>query len=95
MKYLVINSACDGRYLSMYHTLEKARERVLSMVGGAPRPFAINTPYYSDWGNRLYIEERPDDWTLALESKVGRAYDARECGIATSSQIALLDRLGF
>jgi hypothetical protein len=94
-KYLVINSAPDGRHLSLYPTIEKARERVLSMVGGVEREFAVGTPYYSDWGNRLTIETRPDTWTISMEEKVGAAFDARECGTATKHQLSLLDLMGY
>jgi hypothetical protein len=94
-KYLVINSACDGRHLSLYKTLEKARERVLSMVGGQERPFNVGQPYYSDWGNRLTIEERPDGWTLSLEQRASAAFDAFECGTATKKQVELLKAVGW
>jgi hypothetical protein len=94
-RYLVINKAPDGRHLSLYYSLPKAQKRVHDMVGGPEREFKVNQPYYSDWGNTLYIEERPDTWTLLVETKVGKAYDARECGTATQAQLEMLEKLGW
>jgi hypothetical protein len=79
----------------MYHTLEKARDRIHSMIGGTKEEYKVGNPYFSDWGNRLIIEERPDDWTLVKESKVGRAFDNYECGVATEAQVTLLKEVGW
>jgi hypothetical protein len=95
MKYVVINNACDGRHVHTYSTLQKAQKRMKNMIGKRETPFLPNISYISDWGNVLIIEERPDNWTSATENKIADAYDARECGTATKSQLRLLESKGF
>jgi hypothetical protein len=95
MKYIVINRAPDGRHVSLYLTIEGARKRVEDMVGKREYTFEINREYFSDWGNVLCIEERPEDWTIILERSISAAFDARECGTATPKQLKLLEDRGF
>jgi hypothetical protein len=95
MKYIVINSAPDGRHVSLHSTIEGARKRVEDMVGKRSYTFEINREYYSDWGNVLCIEERPNNWTVKTEEQVAEAFDARECGTATATQLRLLEDAGF
>jgi hypothetical protein len=94
MKYLVINSAPDGRHVSLHASMDKANQKVRDMLG-RPVNCELGISYYSDWGNRLIIETRPDNWTVGMERRVRMAYDARECGTATTSQTELLERLGW
>lgn len=94
-KYVVINNAPDGRHISCYSTLEKAQKQVLGLIGNPQWPFLIGRTYYSDWGNAITIEERPDNWTQSIEKRMSEAFDARECGTATSAQLALLDKHMF
>ena len=94
--YVTINRAEDGRHVSVFATLEKAFGHVVEMVGeGNALLPEIGKRYYSDWGNVLVIEERPDNWTAGLERRVGAAYNARECGTLTKAQKALLKRVGW
>ena len=95
MKYVVINRASDGVYTSTHSSLALARKKVKDMVGKRSFEFQIGGYYYSDCGNRLTIEERPHDWSSSTEDRIRRAYDARECGVATSAQLKLLENKGF
>ena len=94
MKYVVINNAEDGRHVSMYATRHAAAKYVDEIIGRVAAR-ELGQPYYSDWGQRLVIEERPDHWTVRLEKQVRAAYDARECGTASKFQTALLEGLGW
>jgi hypothetical protein len=95
MKYVVINNACDGKHISVHATLLEAQWKVQEQVGQRSESFVVGRAYYSDWGNRVVIEQRADNWTVAIEKRIDAAFDARECGCATKVQIKLLDDNGF
>jgi hypothetical protein len=95
MKYVVINRASDGRHITCHATLLEAQWKMERMIGQRSTPFVVGRDYYSDWGNVLVIEERPDTWTASLETRLADAFDARECGIATPAQLALLEKNDF
>lgn len=88
--YVLINNAPDGRHVRPFGTMAKAQAALEDFLGRAIPGCAPDTPYYGDWGNRLVIEQRPDGWSAKLEQRFGAAYDAREMGRATRSQLALL-----
>jgi len=94
MTYVLINNAPDGRHCSVYGTEQGAVSAMRSHIG-RPVEGVLGRDYYSDWGNRLVIEERPAGWTAKKEEQLSRAYDARECGNATASQLELLEDAGF
>jgi hypothetical protein len=94
MKYVLINNAVDGTHESVHKTHIGAINALIKMLGWQVDG-EIGRTYYSDWGNTLIIEERPDNWTASVERATREAYDARECGTATKRQLDLLDRNGF
>jgi hypothetical protein len=93
--FVLINSAPDGRHVRVFKTLARTQMEVERFLGRAIPEFAANRPYYSDYGNRLVVEERPDGWTPSCERNLADAFDARECGEATKAQLALLTKAGF
>jgi len=59
-------------------------------------PLRANRRYTDDYGRRLVIERMPSGITTAKQlDRLGEAYDARECGIATKAQLALLARANY
>jgi hypothetical protein len=94
MAYVLINRAEDGTHESVHKTEALAIRALVKMLG-RPVEFELGRAYVSDWGNRLVVEERAAGHTAKSERALREAYDARECGIATKRQLALLDRQGF
>lgn len=95
MTYVLINSACDGRHVRAFKTEAAALKAMADWFGRPVDGYVSGRTYYGDWGNRLTVEERPSGHTVAREARLAKAYDARECGTATKSQMALLESLGF
>jgi hypothetical protein len=96
MKYVVITNAADGRHVSIHASIDKANQKLRDLVGGHDgKRFVVGKTYYSDWGSYVTIEERPANWTLTIEHRIAKAYDAREVGIATAAQLKLLADRGF
>ncbi len=94
MMFVLINRAPDGVHESVHKTLEAAGE-ALSQHLGRKVEARLGEAYYSDWGNRLVVERRPAGHTAAKERALRAAFDARECGVATKAQLALLEKRGF
>ena len=92
--YVLINSACDGRHVHVYKSEARAFKALANYGVHPAHNLRLNRDYYSDWGNRLCVEERPDGWTAQREQSYAAAYDAREMGTATKRQLATLERLG-
>jgi hypothetical protein len=97
MSFVLINHAPDGTHSRVFKTARGALKALRDYLTRAPDagPLEVGQTYYSDWGNRLVVEERPAGHRAATETALRAAYDARECGTATKRQIALLDRHGF
>jgi hypothetical protein len=89
MTYVLINNAPDGRHVSVHKTQALAH-RALTRHLGRWVEFAVGEAFVSDWGNRLVVEERPAGHTAAREAALAKAFDAREMGVATKRQLALL-----
>ena len=96
MTFVLINRAPDGRHVRAFKCKHSALQAIADWFGHPLDPdgcdWKVGRTYASDWGNRLTIEERPDKFTARDEEAFARAYDARECGVATKRQLALLER---
>jgi hypothetical protein len=96
MSFVLINHALDGTHTSAHNTATAALAALAAMLGRATddwgEPLCVGRAYYSDWGNRLVVEERPGGHTAQVEDELRAAFDARECGIATAQQLALLEK---
>jgi hypothetical protein len=94
MAFVLINHAPDGIHTTAHNTATAALARLAAMLGRSPddydNPLIVGRAYYSEWGNRLVVEERSLGHTAQLEEQLRAAYDARECDFATAQQIALL-----
>jgi hypothetical protein len=96
MTYVLINHAPDGTHNRTFKTETAAFKALADFLGRRPgAQFVVGAEYYSDWGNRLVIEERAAGHTATKETALRKAFDARECGVATKRQLALLDKEGF
>jgi hypothetical protein len=93
MSYVLINNAPDGRHVRTFPTFQKAQAALEAFLGRAIPDCAPNRPYTCDFGNRLVIEERPNGHNAQREQRYAAAFDAREYGIATKSQLKLLDEI--
>lgn len=92
MKYLLINHAQDGTHFRLFNYKEAAI-KALSLHLPHARPLAVGLWYTSDWGNQLIIAERPENWSIKMEEKYKRAFDARETGTASKQQLELLSEI--
>ncbi len=95
MPFVLINHAEDGTHESVHRNAISAKRALARMLGREPAGFEPGRSYVSDFGNRLIVEERPAGHNARDERALRRAYDARECGLATKRQLALLERKGF
>ena len=95
MSFVLINHAEDGTHNRVFKKIDGALKALSEQLGREVTDnFAVGKTYYSDWGNRLVIEERAAGHTARNETALREAYDARECGVATKRQLALLEREG-
>jgi hypothetical protein len=96
MSFVLINYAPDGIHISAHNTATAALAALAAMLGRSTDdcgdPLRVGHAYYSDWGNRLVVEERGPGHTAQVENELRAAFDARECGIATPQKLALLEK---
>jgi hypothetical protein len=93
MSYILIIHAEDGSHYECYASETKARAAMSYQVGrDIPAPFRRAS---DDWGRRIVIEDRPNGWSVAKEKRLNAAYNARECGTETASQLAFLSACNF
>lgn len=98
MTYVLINHAPDGTHNRTFKTEAAALKALAEMMGrdhDFGEPLKACRTYHSDWGNALTVEERAAGHTATKETALRKAFDARECGVATKRQLALLDKEGF
>lgn len=102
-KWVVEIGAEDGTHFHVYGSVEGAARAYADQLGRDLRPEVLATlkdgvpvrAVGDDWGRRISVYPAPGALTTAKQmAALRRAYDARECGVATKAQLALLAKAG-
>lgn len=101
-KWVVEISAEDGTHFHVFGSVEGAARgyadqaaRDLSPEVLATLRDGVRVRTVDGWGRRISVYPAPGALTTAKQmAALRRAYDARECGIATRAQLALLAKAG-
>lgn len=90
--YFLVNHAEDGEHISRIVGALPALHELAMELGREACTLRVGRRYTDDWGRQMRLE-RAGTATLRDRKGYGRAYDARECGVETRAQRALLERM--
>lgn len=81
MTYVLIISAEDGRHPHVFADRDAMLEELKAQLGHEPRLIegADTQSWVDDWGRRIVLERRPDNWTEAMEEDFAEGFDNMEC----------------